>query len=123
MTKISGLIILSVISFSLARAQKGNFSFNVHGGYTFTDRVNFDVGHTDIKEGFQYGAGLEFFTSSRTSVELLYSRQDTHFPLYLPEGEALNGDDKGSMNFIMPKHGQKQKQEITRMRLQPRNPS
>lgn len=84
-----------------AQAQTGSLSANLYGGYTFKERVNFDAAYADIQDGFEWGVGLEYFTSYRTSIELKYMRMDTRFPLYGPQGNVLNaGNDDGNLQFI-----------------------
>ncbi len=77
-------------------------SANLYGGYTFKDKVNFDAAYTEVQDGFQWGVGLEYFTSSRTSIELKYLRMDTRFPLYNPQGDQVNtGNDDGNLQYIL----------------------
>jgi hypothetical protein len=86
----------------LANAQTpGSLSFNVYGGYTFKDRVNLDSYHIDVKDGFQYGGGLEYFVRRNKSIELKYMRMGTQFPLYDPRGNQLNTKTDGSVNFVL----------------------
>ncbi len=97
-------LVLLVLVFSGigAAAQTGTLSANLYGGYTFKERVNFDAAYTDVQDGFQWGVGLEYFTSYRTSVELKYMRMDTRFPLFGPQGNQLNsGNDDGSLQYIL----------------------
>lgn len=85
-----------------SRAQTGSLSANLYGGYTFKDKVNFDAAYTEVQDGFQWGVGLEYFTSSRTSIELKYLRMDTRFPLYNPQGDQVNtGNDDGNLQYIL----------------------
>lgn len=85
-----------------AQAQSGTLSANLYGGYTFKERVNFDAAYTEVQDGFQWGIGLEYFTSYRTSIELKYMRMGTSFPLYGPQGNQLNsGKDNGSLQYIL----------------------
>ncbi|MCU0381167.1 MAG: porin family protein [Chitinophagaceae bacterium] len=85
-----------------SQAQTGSLSANLYGGYTFKDKVNFDAAYTEVQDGFQWGVGLEYFTSSRTSIELKYLRMDTRFPLYNPQGDQVNtGNDDGNLQYIL----------------------
>jgi hypothetical protein len=96
------LLLVLVFSGIGAAAQTGTLSANLYGGYTFKERVNFDAAYTDVQDGFQWGVGLEYFTSYRTSVELKYMRMDTRFPLFGPQGNQLNsGNDDGSLQYIL----------------------
>lgn len=96
------LAVVSLVFCIAVQAQSGTFSLNAYGGYTFADRVKFDAAYTDIQGGFQWGAGLEYNTSYRTSVELRYLRLGTSFPLKGPQGNQLNtGRDDGNMQLIL----------------------
>jgi hypothetical protein len=91
-----------MICVTATQAQTGTLSANLYGGYTFKERVNFDAAYTTVQDGFQWGVGLEYFTSYRTSVELKYMRMDTRFPLFGPQGAQLNtGKDDGSLQYIL----------------------
>jgi hypothetical protein len=97
-------LVLVVLVFSSigAAAQTGTLSANLYGGYTFKERVNFDAAYTNVQDGFQWGVGLEYFTSYRTSFELKYMRMDTRFPLFGPQGNQLNpGKEDGSLQYIL----------------------
>lgn len=78
-----------------------SFSLNLYGGYNFSDRLDYDGYRATIEDGFQYGAGLEYFFQTNNSVELRYARQDVKIPLYGPGGNQLNSNDKGAFNFIL----------------------
>jgi opacity protein-like surface antigen len=84
-------------------AQKSPVQLNFYGHYVFQDRIDFDGFYGYVKEGFQYGAGLEYLLDNYASVELKYLRQNTSFPVYTPNnGTHLNeGTDKGSVNYIL----------------------
>ncbi len=82
--------------------QQGAVALNLYGGYTFQDRVNFSGAYGLVKDGFQYGGGLEYYLHSSKSLELKYLRMDTYLPLYGAGGIQLNkGADKGSVNYIL----------------------
>jgi opacity protein-like surface antigen len=102
MKQILSVLCVLFLSLSLNAQTSRSVSLNVYGGYTFQERVKFDAAFTDIQDGFQWGGGLEFFTSYNKSIELKYLRMDTKFPLYGPGGTKLNaGFDDGSIQFIM----------------------
>src|SRR5690606_32371960 len=86
-----------------ANAQEArSISLNLYGGYTFQDRVEYRYSYGYVEDGFQYGAGLEYFVYGGASVELKYIRLDANMPLYGPMGDQLNrGDDNGAINFIL----------------------
>lgn len=78
------------------------FLINLYGGYTFSDRVDFDSSHAIVEDGFEYGIGLEYFFIENSSVELKYKRLDSNLPLYGPMGNQLNaGDDKSAINYVL----------------------
>jgi Outer membrane protein beta-barrel domain len=93
-------MIAMVLMTAFAIAQKGTFSINAPLGYTFKDRVKFDASYADVSDGFQYGAGLEYFTGNAQSLELSYQRIGVDFPLYGPLGTKLS-DGSGSVNYIL----------------------
>jgi opacity protein-like surface antigen len=79
-----------------------SFSLNLYGGYNFSDKLDYDGYSATIEDGFQYGAGFEYFFSTNNSVELKYLRTDVKIPLDDPLGNQLNaGKDKGAFNFIL----------------------
>lgn len=86
-----------------AQAQTSNsFLLNLYGGYAFQDKVEYDDTYGYVEDGFEYGAGLEYFFIDNSSVELKYNRLDTKLPLYGPLGNQINaGDDKGAINYIL----------------------
>jgi len=96
--------LLSVFLFSLGvQAQNSNsFLLNLYGGYTFSDKVEYNNSYGYVEDGFEYGIGLEYFFITNSSVELKYNRLDTKLPLYGPMRNQLNaGDDKGAVNYIL----------------------
>jgi opacity protein-like surface antigen len=96
------LLITTVVFCSVALfAQRGTISLNLDAGYTFHDEVNFDIGYVDFQAGFQYGGGLEFFASDNKSFEIKYLRMDTHIPAYLGSVQVNEGNDKGSVNYVL----------------------
>ncbi|RED22556.1 outer membrane protein with beta-barrel domain [Flavobacterium cutihirudinis] len=110
-------LVVAVFFFTLTMSAQSAQSFllNVYGGYTFADKVDFDSSYARVEDGFEWGAGLEYFIMDNASIELKYNRLDTHMPLYTkvpvggtggipsyPAGAQLNaGNDKGAMNYIL----------------------
>lgn len=93
-------VFLSVIGMQAQDAR--SFSLNLYGGYNFSDDLEYDGYSATVEDGFQYGAGFEYFFSTNNSVEIKYLRADTKIPLYGPAGAQLNsGDDKGAFNYIL----------------------
>jgi len=96
---ITAILVLTV---GLVNAQAPKtISLNVYGGYTFKDRVNLDSYHIDVNDGFEYGAGLEYFLQRNKAIEIKYMRMDTKFPLIGPGGAQLNNKTDGSLNFVL----------------------
>lgn len=97
-------LIFLVFLFSVIGSAQNSRSFllNLYGGYTFSDRVDFENSHGNVDSGFEYGVGLEYFFIENSSIELKYNRLDTKLPLYGPAGSQLNADDdKGAINYIL----------------------
>lgn len=96
------LLLLVFLSVTGMQAQDArSFSLNLYGGYNFSDKLDYDGYSATIDDGFQYGAGLEYFFQTNNSVELRYARQDVKIPLYGPGGAQLNSNDEGAFNFIL----------------------
>ena len=98
-----GLLLVFLLSAIGMKAQDArSISLNLYGGYTFGDKLSYDGYSAKIEDGFQYGAGVEYFFSTNNSLELKYLREDTKIPFYGPAGNKLNsGDDKGAFNYIL----------------------
>ncbi len=91
-----------LLAFNIVNAQTPRtINLNVYGGYTFPDRVRLDNYHVDVSDGFEYGAGLEYFVRRNKSIEIKYLRMDTEFPLYGPGGAQLNTKTDGALNFVL----------------------
>ena len=111
MKKYHLLFVVFFFSLAMSAQSSGAFLLNLYGGYTFKDKVEFDNSYAYVEDGFEYGAGLEYFIMDNASVELKYNRLDTKMPLYtkaltpnnsVPAGTQLNaGDDKGAINYIL----------------------
>lgn len=95
------LLIAFVLSPIMKAQNAGSVALNLYGGYTFSDEVNYDYYTGDVGDGFEYGAGIEYFIQHTSSIELKYQRLDTDMPLYFL-GEQINKDyDKGALNYIL----------------------
>lgn len=96
------LLVLFLSAIGMNAQDARSFSLNLYGGYNFGDKIDYDGYSAKIEDGFQYGAGFEYFFSTNNSVELKYLRSDTKIPFYGPAGNQLNsGDEKGALNFIL----------------------
>lgn len=113
MKKYHLLFVVFFFSLGMSAQSAQSFLLNLYGGYTFSDRVDFDSSYGKVEDGFEYGLGLEYFIMDNASIELKYNRLDTKMPLYtkvalinggntIPAGTQLNaGDDKGAINYIL----------------------
>jgi opacity protein-like surface antigen len=102
MKNYSFILIAFLFSAGMMAQDRGSVVLDVYGGYTFSNRVNLDYGHATINDGFEYGAGLEFFPQKSSSIEFKYLRIDTGMPLYKSNGSQVNaGDDKGAINYVL----------------------
>lgn len=111
MKKYHFLFVVLFLSLTASAQSAQSFLLNVYGGYTFKDKVDFDNSYAYVNDGFEYGAGLEYFFMENSSIELKYNRLDTRMPLYtkigLNEGaispgtQVNKGDDKGAINYIL----------------------
>jgi len=82
--------------------KKSPLALNLYGSYIFKDNIYFDNFSGYAAEGFQYGAGLEYFVEEARSLEVKYLRQETHFPLYASGGNQLNeGNDKALVSYVL----------------------
>jgi opacity protein-like surface antigen len=96
------LFVVFLCSIGASAQSSKSFLVNLYGGYTFSDRVDFDNSYATVEDGFEYGLGLEYFFIENSSIELKYNRLDTKLPLYGPTGIQLNtGDDKGTINYVL----------------------
>ncbi|TDO99148.1 outer membrane beta-barrel protein [Flavobacterium sp. 245] len=109
MKKYHLLFVVFLFSLTISAQSQGSFLLNLYGGYTFSDKVDFDSSYARVEDGFEYGGGLEYFILDNQSVELKYNRLDTNMPLYtkvpltgFPAGSQVNaGDDKGAINYVL----------------------
>ncbi|MHC0442416.1 outer membrane beta-barrel protein [Flavobacterium sp. 3-210] len=111
MKKYHLLFVVFLFSLTMSAQGQGAFLLNLYGGYTFSDKVDFDSSYAKVEDGFEYGAGLEYFIMDNASIELKYNRLDTKMPLYtkiplnngtIPAGTQVNaGDDKGAINYVL----------------------
>lgn len=97
------LFFILLLSAAANAQQAESVSLNLYGGYTFQDRVEYRNAYGYVKDGFEYGAGFEYFLANDYSLELKYQRLDTKMPLYAgqPRVQVNAGDDKGALNYIL----------------------
>lgn len=102
MKRFSLLLVVFLSTIGMSAQEARSLSLNLYGGYNFSDSVDYDGYSATIEDGFQYGAGLEYFFATNNSIELKYLRADTKLPIYGLTGDQKNsGDDKGALNFIL----------------------
>lgn len=99
---------IALYTFSANAQSQGDISLDLYGGYTFQDKIYADAAYVTIEDGFQYGAGIEFFARSTKSIELKYLRMDTKTPIYsnsygnILSGAQLNkGNDSSAINYVL----------------------
>lgn len=96
------LLVAFLLTLGMKAQDAKSISLNLYGGYTFSDRIDFDYGHATIDDGFEFGAGLEFFVQKSSSIELKYLRLDTSMPAYNDiAGTQLAGNDSGAINYVL----------------------
>lgn len=105
------LVVVLLLSLGVKAQDRGSVLLNVYGGYNFSDRVDFDSNlYVNVGEGFQWGAGIEYFIQPTASIGINYYRMDTKMEAYGPAtwpstGAAntqLNpGNDSGALNYIL----------------------
>jgi opacity protein-like surface antigen len=96
------LLITSIVLCSIALyAQRGVISLNLDAGYTFKSNVDFGSANADVNAAFQWGGGLEFFSSDNSSVDLKYLRMSTTIPLFVGDEQMNTGYDAGAVNYIL----------------------
>lgn len=104
MKKSVALFAILLFSFVVKAQDRGSILLKAYGGYTFSDKVEFDRGYIDVGEGFQWGGGLEFFVQSSSSIEVKYVTMSTSFSAnaYPNFGEAVqNHEDDGSIGYLL----------------------
>lgn len=104
MKNYSLILVAFLFSAGMMAQDRGSVVLDVYGSYVFSDRINFDYGHATIGDGFQYGAGLEFFPQTSSSVEIKYLRLDASMPAYNDiTGDQINNidGDSGAINYVL----------------------
>src|SRR3954447_3057236 len=108
---IKFLFCLIFLASFAAASYSQNVRLNAYGSYVFDDKVDDYYSSTSfyngkIKEGFLWGAGLEYRVHDYYGIELLYQRLDTKAPIEYYDPSALgdhikNADLDVSINYIM----------------------
>jgi hypothetical protein len=94
------ILIAFLFSAGMMAQDRGAVVLDVYGSYVFSNNVNFDYGDIKIGDGFEYGAGFEFFPQKSSSIELKYLRLDTSMDVDVPvASNDVNGD--GAFNYIL----------------------
>lgn len=102
MKKTILFITLILAGFYLQAQTPKSITLNAYGSYNFNERVPLDAYTAEVKGGFQWGAGLEYFVQRNQSIELKYMRMDTKTPVKGPAGTILNeGNDDAAFNYIL----------------------
>ncbi|KIA94447.1 MULTISPECIES: outer membrane beta-barrel protein [unclassified Flavobacterium] len=101
MKHFSLLFVVFLVSMGVKAQDANSFSLNLYGGYTFSDKVSYYNSSGEVGDGFEYGAGFEYFITKNASVELKYLRQQVDLPIYILGNQINAGDDKSTFNFIL----------------------
>lgn len=102
MKHFSLLLFALLLSTAAVAQERGSTSINLYGGYTFSDRVEYNSSYGYVEEAFQYGGGIEYFYYNNNSIEIKYLRTDNDMPVYGPLGSQLNaGNERGAVNYIL----------------------
>ena len=100
MKKISLIRIVFILVFvciaETSFSQK--FAFNLFGGYTFQDKVDFSSGYGIIQDGAHWGGSVEIAVKDYMFAEVLYQRMDTRAELF---GSSGYGEGRLGLNYIM----------------------
>lgn len=97
---LSGLF-CCVLSFGFAQT---TIEFIPTGGYTFSDKLQFNSTFGKIDAGFNYGGSFQFNLNRHIGIELMYNRMDVPAKLY--NYGAFPGDvplyqTNAAINYIM----------------------
>lgn len=102
MKKIIALLVVLFGASSLQAQEQGSVTIFVNAGYTLEETVPYDFGDLKLKDGLQWGGGLEYFLSKYNSVELKYNRMDTDYTFtgYFDGGDRY-GTGSGSVQTYL----------------------
>lgn len=102
------LLLIALISVSVADINAQSFKLNLYSGYTFDDEIDAITNNNNyfkgtINAGFQWGAGFEYIVRPTYGIELAYFRQDTDFPVSFTTNTDSNAKKTfgTGLNFIM----------------------
>jgi opacity protein-like surface antigen len=106
MKKLVALLAILSISFAANAQDQGSILLKAYGGYTFSDKVEFDNGYVDVGSGFQWGGGLEFFVQKTSSIELKYVTMATSLSAYEysylgGNGQINPNNDSGNTSYLL----------------------
>jgi hypothetical protein len=100
MKKISMIVLLTLVTTSAIFAQT-TVDLIPSGGYTFSDRTNFDAGYGKINGAGNLGASLMFNVNRRFGVELMYDHMSTTTGLYAYGSGTPISQGNLSVNYAM----------------------
>lgn len=82
--------------------EQGTISLFANANYNFEETVPYDYADLNIKDGLQWGGGLEYYLNNYSSVELKYNRMDTDFAVKgFYNGDSRYGASKGSLQYYL----------------------
>jgi len=102
MKKIIALFLVLFGASSIQAQGAGTVTLFANAGYTLEETVPYDFGDLKIKDGLQWGGGLEYFLSKYNSVEFKYNRMDSDFTFsgYF-DGQDRFGSGSGSVQTYL----------------------
>ncbi|MGL2963543.1 hypothetical protein ACSVH2_06950 [Flavobacterium sp. RSB2_4_14] len=102
MKKIAVLAVVLLGIGSVNAQQQGTVTLFANAGYTLEETVPYDFGDLKIKDGLQWGGGLEYYLSNYNSVEFKYNRFDSDFTFSgIFDGDNLVQRGSGSIQTYM----------------------
>jgi opacity protein-like surface antigen len=102
MKKTILMLFLLYTAVALQAQEEGSLLLNTYTSKSFTDKVHFDDTYAKVNQGFQWGAGFEFFPMANKSFELKYLRLATEFPLYTNKDVQIPYQyDSGTLNYVL----------------------
>lgn len=99
-----GIILFSLICCISGAFAQSSIEFIPLGGYTFSDKVNFNSTFGKLDGGFNYGGSFQFNFNRHIGLEVMYNRMQVPANLYnygqLPGDQPIYSTSAG-LNYIM----------------------
>ena len=93
----------ALLSFCAISAQEtGTVSLFANANYNFEETVPYDLADLKIKDGLQWGGGVEYFFDRINAIEFKYNRMDTDFAVKgFLNGQSKYETSSGSLQYYM----------------------